>query len=606
MFGGLARPFADKRDYAPLGRLSRTALLLAALWTGPATAGDISANVPIDHWAYRFIERCETKGYISGVGDGIKPFSRHEVAVLVARVTAASREGLELTPVEAGQLRRLEIEFADQGPLKDIGIGEVPADPWERARSGHMPFEYRAAEGHVGMDLLARQQTDLRSGRGRDGYERVFRNRFGGVLRGSWGETVGFRLAFEQTREQGSRDYVIRDDVYERRLEFVQLKGGLADYHQGAAYLTFALPFARVQLGKDAARWGPAPDDNLGLSDNAPAYDMIRLSSRLGAFKLVSIAGSLRPCPDRPDSPLCAGLRNPDSYIDNGVARRLEREKYISAHRFEVALAPWFDLGFQEMVVYGDRAPEWAYLNPVMFYWAAQSYLGDKDNVMMGIDFDVRPRPGMRLYLAYVVDDLKKLKVLSDDFANKFSLQSGFLFTDPLGVADTDLRGEYVRIEPWIFTHKIPINTYRHFDSPLGHALGPNSDRWRLQVAHRPAPDWEFGFELSRTRHGDNVVLEDGSILNVGGDLHLGWRAGDEREGKDFLSGNLGRRTWAGGQVSWRFLPRALLALGYGLEWGDNVPLPPRDTAGVALKNRTGYGDGGQNHLSFVLRYGHF
>ena len=78
---------------------------------------------------------------------------------------------------------------------------------------------------------------------------------------------------------------------------------------------------------------------------------------------------------------------------------------------------------------------------------------------MMGLDVDVRPRPGMRLYASYVVDDLKKLKIFSDDFANKSSLQSGFFFADPLGLVDTDLRGEYVRIEPWIFTHKIPIKT---------------------------------------------------------------------------------------------------------------------------------------------------
>jgi hypothetical protein len=611
------KDFAQK-DYTRFGRLSRCAwarlrerlvalgllmVLSTLVWAAPLRA-DISVNVPIDHWGYRFIERFETKGVLHGLGDGIKPFSRGEMAIALDRVRRAVAQGYGLSRVESSQLTRLLDEFEDELPSATSAKRSVRTGFFERAQHGHMPLLYRTERGEIGADFLVRQQSDWRQGRAGSDDEKIYRNRVGGIVQGRWNDLLGFRLAFEQTREQGSRRYILRDDVFERRLEFVQLKGGLADFHQGTAYLTFALPFAKVLIGKDEVRWGPAPGDNLGLSNNAPSYDMISLRSRLGAFKLVSIAGFLRPCPDRPDSPLCAGVGSEDSYIVNGVARRLEREKYMSAHRLEVALAPWIDVGFQEVVIYGDRGPEWTYLNPFMFYWAAQSYLGDKDNMMMGFDVDMRPLSGLRLYAAYVVDDLKKLKIFTNDFANKFSLQSGLLWIDPLRVADSDFRAEYVRIEPWIFTHKIPINTFRHFDSPLGHALGPNSDRWRLGLMHRPSRDWEVEIELSRTRHGDNAVLDDGSILNVGGDLHLGWRAGDERDNKDFLAGTRWQSTLLGGQVQWRFLPHATLKLGWGYEWGKNVPLPPRDSAAAALKNRSGYGDGGQQRLSFELRYG--
>ena len=134
-----------------------------------------------------------------------------------------------------------------------------------------------------------------------------------------------FRGGIEQTCEEGSRSYHLRDDVYEPRLELPQLKGNRVDYHEGTAYFAFGTPFVDVQVGKDVASWGPARVDNLGLSNNAPSFDMVRLNTRLGSFKLVSIAGFLRPCPDRPDSPLCSGVSDgATSYVVDHISRTLD------------------------------------------------------------------------------------------------------------------------------------------------------------------------------------------------------------------------------------------------------------------------------------------
>ena len=282
-----------------------------------------------------------------------------------------------------------------------------------------------------------------------------------------------------------ARGFLAADhDMREPRREAVQLKGGVADYHEATAAISFGLgDLVDVVAGKGQVMWGPAPEDNLGLSANTPSYDMVLLRSRLGVVRFEHLAARLRPCPDRPDAPTCRGLADEESsYIVNGMTRGLEREKYLAGHRLEASPTRWIDIGFQEVVVYGDRGPELAYLNPFMFFWAAQSYLGDKDNVMMTLDVDVRPHHGWQVYAAYTIDDLKKLKIFSEDFANKFSFQLGALWTNPLGWAQTDVRAEYVRVEPWIYTHKFPINTFRHFDTPLGHALGPNSDRWALSI----------------------------------------------------------------------------------------------------------------------------
>ena len=592
-------------NYMPLEKLSIWAsAALMGLSYGLEARADSSVNVPLDHWVYAYVERLEAQGRIIEVGDGIKPLSRNEIAGFI-NLVYQSKE-ITLSAVELGELALLRGEFSNElRPLQDEKAGGE--DLWSRLRRGHSLLHYQADEGELFVDLLFRQQTDRFSGRGRVETEMIYRNRVGGIIRGQLGGHIGFRLGFEQVREQGSRDYFFRQALYERWVELPQLKGNLADFHEGTAYLTFDLGPVDVELGKDEVLWGPAPGGNLGLSNGAPSFNMIRLKSRLGAFKLVSIAGELRPCPDRPDSPLCGGLADSAAtYIINGISRPLDREKYLAAHRLEVALAPWIDLGFQEVVVYGDRGPELSYVNPLMFYWAAQSYLGDKDNVMMGVDLDIHPGNGRRYYLSYVVDDLKKLGIFSDDFSNKFSLQTGMLWVDPLGLGDAELRAEYLRIEPWIYSHKFPINTFRHFDAPLGHSLSPNSDQWQVGLTKRLSRDWSFNFKWSRRRPGENEVLADGSIRNVGGDMHYGWRPGDERESKKFLDGRLERRRSIAGGTRWRIGINLQLEVEYVHEWGDQVPLPPAWGPGVPLEWRTGYGEGTERHLRFDLRYNYF
>ncbi len=575
-------------------------LLLSLCWCSLSGA-DSTVNVPLEHPIYDFVERFEARGVLAGMAGGIRPFSRLHMAQVLQMVAAAADEGLVLSAVERANLERYEAEFAGE-----MGR-EVGGSAGERLRDGDLLYLYQGEEGEVAADLLFRQRTDRFSGRGRRDVETVFRHSVGGIVRGRIGERIGFRTSFIQTREQGSRQYTWREQVFERRLEIPQLKGNLADYHEAKAYVKLSLPHVDVEFGKDNAAWGPGQNDNLGLSANAPSFTMLRLQSRLGALKFVSIAGALRPCPDRPDSPLCRGSSDSlRSYIVNRQSRTLDRPKYLAAHRLEVALAPWIDLGFHEIVIYGDRGLEPTYLNPFMFYWAAQSYLGDKDNVMMGFDVDIHPGRNRRYYLSYVIDDLKKLAIFSNDFANKFSLQAGLFWVDPPGLRDADLRLEYVRIEPWIYTHRFPINTFRNFDSPLGSALAPNSDSWSLVINKRFSSDLLLNLRVERRRHGANEVLADGQIRNVGGDLNYGWRPGDERDSKDFLDGVLGRRTQLGLDVQWRLLPHLVAEWGYAQEWGDNVPLPPNWGAAVPLDRRTGYGDGVQRQLRFDLRYHYF
>ena len=126
-----------------------------------------------------------------------------------------------------------------------------------------------------------------------------------------------------------------------------------------------------------------------------------------------------------------------------------------------------------------------------------------------------------------------------------------------------------MRIEPWIYTHKFPINTYRHFDSPLGYNLPPNSEKYGGIFRQRFSKFVEFKLGLERIRHGANSVDESGIVRNVGGSLHYGWRPGDERENKKWLSGVLHEWSTLTLIVSWNPLPNVFVASGYKKVWTE-------------------------------------
>ena len=88
--------------------------------------------------------------------------------------------------------------------------------------------------------------------------------------------------------------------------------------------------------------------------------------------------------------------------------------------------------------------------------------------------------------------------------------------------------------------------------------------------------------------------------------MHYGWRPGDERQSKNFLDGQLVKRTTVRAEVSWRILPDLEMEVEYIQEWGKGVPLPPAWGSGTPLPWRTGYGDGREQHLRFDLRYNYF
>ena len=544
--------------------MKRSILLLFCLTLRPLSipADDPTPDLPHPHRIYRTIDRFEARGWFDRPVPGSRPFSRSQAAHLLLQILQRADSGASLSPTERGILDRHRAEFAVELARLGYSLQAPPSRTIGRIFKGEELFAWQDTAATVAIDPLFRQRLLFIPDNALL-EETVSQTYVGGMVRGTYGNRFGFYLRHFEAREWSTRVRTTRRDVAARPIEEVQFKGKTVDFREAVYQLSWATPWFTLDIGKGSLDWGPGRTGNLFLTNRAPSFGMVRLRVTHGRIAFVHIAGVLR---------VRSGLIDTArTRIDNGHVRTLLRSKHLAAHRLEITFLKGISLGLQEAVVYGDRDPELLYLSPVSVLTAAQSYLGNTDNLMVGVDLSARPGPNLKAYFALTFDDLQKFS--PGAFANKYALQAGLLWVDPFRLGDTDLRVEYIRLEPFVYSHNFHINTYEHFDALLGYPLGPNADRIFGQLVHRFSPALSLSFAFDRERQGENSLGPDGSLVNVGGDAAQGRRPTDPAT-RRFLSGVVETRTRFGIGLTYEPIRDLLFNLRYTTTSAGNVPLP--------------------------------
>ncbi len=542
-----------------------TVLTCLALSTVPAFGEDPSPDVPLSHRIYRTVDRFQARGWLKQSVPGHRPFTRNRAALLLLDILQTAESGGRLSKTERGILERHRAEFRwELTTLGKAGAHDSHQSGLiERISSGNNLFAWQDSSAAFVLDPLIREQVLVIRG-GARAREIVSQTYLGAIVRGTYHNRFGFRVRHYEAREQSTRVRLSRGDVIAKPIEDIQLKGKSVDFRQAEFQFILATPWFDIDIGKTSLDWGPGRTGNLLLSDKASSYAIVRMRAEHGRFRFIHVVGFPRAREGLIDTSR--------TRLDNGHLRTFRRSKHLAAHRFEVSFPRGVLLGLQESVVYGDRSLEFLYANPATVLTAAQTYLGDNDNMLVGLDLSGNPRQNLWLYFAVLFDDLKKFT--PGAFANKYALQFGLQWVDPFGLHDTELSLEYVRLEPFVYSHKFAINTYEHFDALLGYPVGPNADRIFGRVIHHFSPSLLFAFSLDRERQGENVIGSEGVLLeNVGGDAEAGRRPSDPPS-KRFLDGILEKRTRLGFSLTYEPIRDLLLRVSYESMLGDNLALP--------------------------------
>ena len=520
-------------------------------------ARDATPDVSLGDPVYRAIDRFEARGWLADV-PAIRPITRLEAARLLLEVVRRAGAGASLTRTESGDVERHLAEFADE--LLLLGHpGPARSRPHGDGFPGGMDvWALRDSTRALVFSPLTRQGVVLLRGDGRH-RETVSQTAVGGVLRGRYRDRFGFRVRHFEAREWSSQGRASRSDVIAGPINEVRLGGRTADFRETAYQAIWATRWFDLDFGKGTMAWGPGRTGGLFLGATVPPFAMARLRASYGRVRFVHAVCLLKARPGLVDNTISAS---------GAVTTGKLRSKHMTVHRLEVSLPKTLRLGLQEGVVYGDRGPEFIYLPPASVLLAAQTYLGDRDNTVIGVDLSARPARNLKVYACLFLDDLVKLS--PGAFANKRATQVGFLWVDPLGLRDSDLEMEYVRLDPYVYTHHLHINTYEHVDSILGYPLGPNADRIHVRIGHAFSPSVRLAITAGRERQGENIPQPDGSLVNVGGDAQQGRRPTDPMS-KRFLDGTVESRTRLGLDLALEPLRDMRLDVAYELTRGRNV-----------------------------------
>ena len=425
--------------------------------------------LPLDHWAYDFLERMEMREVLTGLRGGSRPFTRERVAGFVTDIDQYTKDHPnELSRTEREILERLKGEFWHELQGKDLSVREKEREP-------HF-YTWNFKTGSVYFDILSGGGSRFRFGEVDSEEKRVYSAFYGGILRGNlWG--LAFYSDNRILTEWGSRKYIQHYNPSVGYPIGINSDSSRATWDTSVSYLSFGWKGLRFEFGRDRMQWGPAHCGGLLLSGLAPDFDLFKISTNIGASVFTWVHGELR------------------SDFSH---------KWFSAHRLELSVGRGIDIGLHELVIYGNRGIEIAYLNPILPYLVAQHSLGDRDNVSLGFDFTVNRVRNLKFYGEFFIDDLfEPWDVFSDFWGNKLALTLGGYWINPLGWANSGIRWEYTRIEPYVYTHDDSVNVYEHYDFGLGHFLQPNSDGLFFLAECQPRLSFKIAFEFRSVRHGE-------------------------------------------------------------------------------------------------------
>jgi len=153
---------------------------------------------------------------------------------------------------------------------------------------------------------------------------------------------------------------------------------------------------------------------------------------------------------------------------------------YLVGHRLETHRGN-FTLGIHEMLTYSRDEIEFGYMIPFISLFMAEHFTGDRDNIAMGIDVQYIFLHKYRFYLELFLDDLVGPGQFFDDYwGNKTAPLLGVEFFD-VTIPNTNLKIEYARVDPWVYTHVSGTNQFQNLGSLTGSSLPPNSHAFRFQ-----------------------------------------------------------------------------------------------------------------------------
>jgi hypothetical protein len=512
-----------------------------------------------DNPVYGYLQRMQTLDIISDYNPGNIPLSREVIAAYLKTINENQKK---ITSTDKSILNDFNTEFQYEltGNLKNSAslfkeIKNIFSDKKQK-------YLYAYADSNASLFLDGLGSLSQRGSDGDSiGTNSILLGELGFRVRGTLYNSVGFylRASNGQKLTGDSNDvnfarytdpklYAQYKFQYERR-NFDTFDGYLR-YRTNGNWLA-------LTVGRNPVYQGFGFIDRLFLSNNSVPFDFLKLDLAYKAVSYSFLYGSLRG--DSLGTPLDA--------------------KNIATHRLDVQFSRIFRMGFFESVTISNSPFSFTFLNPISFLTSAElnksSQAGDNNvnNSILGLDMMVIPVRKLALQGSFLLDDFEFSTLFESNakVTNKFGFQLGLLWADAFTIPNLDLKSEYTRLDPYVYSHVSNKTNYTNWGLPLGHHLEPNSDEIALRLDYNISNRINLNILYQHQRSANGIELDSLGrvIVNYGGNIYNA--SGYSYSDPAFLKGNRIDRDIITANASWQFIRQFFIELKYVQRYINNI-----------------------------------
>ena len=344
---------------------------------------------------------------------------------------------------------------------------------------------------------------------------------FGGQIRGTVFNNFGFSVAATNGTYSGSRSLASLKSNLRYNYKFNETGSTYFDETEG--YLSAEFDYIRFKIGRDRMIIGSGAMKFI-LGYNAPPMDYLSMRIHYSIFSFSFFHGKLLGTQTEIHDPVQGTIRN-------------ITDKYLAYHRLALDFSNDFNLGIGEMIVYSNRNMDLSYLNPFNYYKSAEHANQDRDNSLLFFDFRNTSIKGLSFYASLLIDDIDFSKIGTYWYGNQILYNFSVIANPFYSSFPLTIGFQYLRLDPYVYSHRIFDNNYTSYEIGIGPVVEPNSETFLFDLKYKPHYRIDIGVSFQYTRHGANELYEDGSVkVNHGGDILVGHRPDDPIEAK-FLDG---------------------------------------------------------------------
>ena len=479
--------------------------------------------VSADNSVYDFLNRMETLLLIQNYNPFELSKTRKEIGNFLKEVIINKDK---LDDADQKTLADLEVEFEYEiyGTLKSYEsiIGDNSYTLFNQDQR-YLYFYNEPGKANLFINVIGEGESIFRNSPSQDINSSTTLGLVGGEIRGTFLNKFGFFMRGFQGKVFGNKETAkLRNDV---RYNFkYNLEPDQGFFDETSGYMSADFDFLKLKLGRDRLKIGHGIVKTL-LNDNPPMFDYVSLNLKYKFFSFFYFHGKI--------------LGNVVTQFDSVTGEtNIVSEKYMGYHRIAFDISPRFSFGAGEIIIYGDRGIDLSYLNPFAFYKSVEHSNQDRDNSMLFFDLNTKPVNGLKIFGTLLIDDITFGKIGTGWYGDQTLIHTGIYSANLYKIAPVDLSLEYVRVEPYTFTHRLIRNNYTSFNYNLGSDLQPNSELFFTQINYRFNNRIRLSASYGFTIHGANPLNPDGSVKeNVGGNMDLGHRVNDAESVK-FLDGD--------------------------------------------------------------------